>query len=309
MRPRRTTRYIRCAHCALTDATSQITKRAKARGHEPCAARRRIGALPVARLRLCLGVIAVLGAVPTQSSSRTTNQAIHWRLPWAHDICTASRQAASLHRILVLDETPTPTPPRQSASGLEPDCLVQVREHCAVLSGKSAPYNTLGLAEMPFFLLRLTDSELQELAASQRPPHFNERAEVDALPPAFVAARSLRLRAEGHPLPWSASFLIVSDVDQRIVGACGFKSAPTDGRVEVGYGVAAAARGQGAATKALNLLVIKAFEAGAKTVLAEVAPDNHASTKVVQKSGFVQTGARHDTSGEYVIQWLRSREA
>ena len=162
---------------------------------------------------------------------------------------------------------------------------------------------------MPFSLFQLTDSELQELAASKNPPHLNERAERDALPPAFVAARSLRLRAEGHPLPWSTSFLIVSDVDQRIVGACGFKTAPKDGRVEVGYGVAAAARSQGAATEALNLLVTKAFEAGAKTVLAEVAPDNHASTKVVEKSGFVQIGAQHDTSGEYIIQWLRSREA
>ena len=110
-------------------------------------------------------------------------------------------------------------------------------------------------------------------------------------------------------MPWSTSFLIVSDIDQRIVGACGFKTAPRNGRVEVGYGVAAASRGQGAATKALILLVTKAFEAGAKTVLAEVAPDNHASTKVMQKSGFVQTDAQHDTSGEYVIQWLRSREA
>lgn len=172
-----------------------------------------------------------------------------------------------------------------------------------------AAYITLGLTEMPFLLLQLTDSELQELAASQTPPHFNERAEVDALPPAFVAARSLRLRAEGHPMPWSTSFLIVSEVDQRIVGACGFKTAPKEGRVEVGYGVAAAARGQGAATKALNLLVTKAFDAGAKTVLAEVAPDNLASIKVVQKSGFVQTDAQHDTSGEYVMQWLRSREA
>src|SRR5207344_859315 len=39
---RRETRFVRCAHSARTIATSQSTKRADARGHEPCAARRRI---------------------------------------------------------------------------------------------------------------------------------------------------------------------------------------------------------------------------------------------------------------------------
>ena len=38
------TRYVRCAHCARTDATSQFTKRAVARGLKTCAPRRLTGA-------------------------------------------------------------------------------------------------------------------------------------------------------------------------------------------------------------------------------------------------------------------------
>lgn len=162
---------------------------------------------------------------------------------------------------------------------------------------------------MPYSLRQLSRAELEELAASRVPAHLIEQLEPGALPPAFVAARSLDLAAKGHGEPWATSYLIVRDHDQRIVGACGFKTAPTSGRVELGYGVAAAARGQGAATQALKLLLAMAFEAGATSVLAEVVPENEASAKVVQKCGFIRTGARHDKDGEYVVQWVRSSAA
>ena len=129
------------------------------------------------------------------------------------------------------------------------------------------------------------------------------------MPPAFVASRSLELAAAGHPPPWSTTFLIVNDQDSRIVGGCGFKTVPKNGRVEVGYGVAPAVQGRGAATEALQLLVHSAFEAGATEVLAEVAPTNHASTRVVQKAGFEKIGARVNNENEYVVQWAKRSEA
>ena len=82
-----------------------------------------------------------------------------------------------------------------------------------------------------------------------------------------------------------------------------------NGRVEVGYGVSPVGQGRGAATAALKLLLHKAFEAGATEVLAEINPTNHASTRVVQKSGFVQVGERADNENEHVIQWVKRREA
>ncbi len=160
-------------------------------------------------------------------------------------------------------------------------------------------------SRMPFTLLQLSKSALEALAASRIPEGLEGRFEHDAMPPAFVAIRSLELAAAGHALPWSTTFLIVNDASARIVGGCGFKTVPKAGRVEVGYGVAPAARGQGAATAALHALSRKALDAGATELLAEVVPANGASTRVVQKAGFERAGDRVDADGEYVVQWVR----
>ena len=162
---------------------------------------------------------------------------------------------------------------------------------------------------MTFSLLQLSKTALEALAASRVPEGLETRIQQDSLPPAFVAARSLELAAAGHPAPWSTTFLIVNNEDTRIIGGCGFKTAPLNGRVEVGYGVAPAAQGQGAATAALHLLLQRAFEAGAIEVLAEVEPINHASIRVVQKAGFKNVGSRINNENEYVVQWAKRSEA
>lgn len=151
----------------------------------------------------------------------------------------------------------------------------------------------------------LSKTDLEALAASRVPEALQGRIEDGALPPAFVASRVLQLGAAGHGPPWSTLYLIVGTASARCIGACGFKNAPQDGRVEVGYNVAPAERGQGTATLALLRLVSEAFSAGATEVLAEVAPANIASTRVVQKAGFSNVGARVDEQGEFVVQWIR----
>jgi RimJ/RimL family protein N-acetyltransferase len=124
------------------------------------------------------------------------------------------------------------------------------------------------------------------------------------LPPSFVAARALKLIAEGKAEFWCSTFLIVRNRDQRIIGGCGFKDAPKDGRVEIGYGVSPGSRGQGAATAAVGLLLQRAFGSGAREVVAEVTPDNLASARVVRKLGFVSTGTRVDKEDGMVVQWV-----
>lgn len=188
---------------------------------------------------------------------------------------------------------------RQRSSALPQDCSI-------VLIYDSSPRRLP--SRMPFTLLQLSKSALEALAASRIPEGLEGRFEQDAMPPAFVAVRSLELAAAGHALPWSTTFLIVNDANGRIVGGCGFKTVPKEGRVEVGYGVAPAARGQGAATAALHVLLHKAFEAGATELLAEVAPANGASTRVVQKAGFERAGDRVDGDGEFLVQWVRRIE-
>ena len=156
---------------------------------------------------------------------------------------------------------------------------------------------------MPFTLLRLSVKQLQQLAILRVPAELAPRLVANALPPSFVAARALALLAKGVPERWSTPFLIVRRSDERIVGSCGFKNAPHDGRIEIGYGVAETCTGQGAATAAVKQLVALAIGAGLKA-LAEVNPENLASTRVVQKAAFRQIGSRIDVDGEHLVQWL-----
>jgi len=156
-----------------------------------------------------------------------------------------------------------------------------------------------------FSLLQLSRTELETLAASLVPAALEARVEPDSMPPSFVASRALELAAAGYSPPWATTFLIVNDEDGRIVGGCGFKTAPAHGRVEVGYGVAPIAQRKGAASEALHLLVQVAFEAGATEVLAEVSPTNQPSTRVVQKAGFEKIGSRLDNDNEDVVQWVK----
>jgi [ribosomal protein S5]-alanine N-acetyltransferase len=158
---------------------------------------------------------------------------------------------------------------------------------------------------MLFALRSVPDDDLRTIAAGQLPHAYAACVEVDALPPPFVAARALRWSAEGLVGPWCTSFLIVRQADGRVVGGCGFKAPPRQGRAEIGYGVAPAAQKQGAATAAVLLLVPVALGAGVSELLAEVAPTNVASTKVVKRTGFRQIGQRVDEDGERVVQWLR----
>ena len=160
---------------------------------------------------------------------------------------------------------------------------------------------------MAFSLIQLNEAELAEVAASRIPVVFAERLEDGALPPAFVAVRALSLLSAGVAEVWSCTFLIVAGDGGRIVGSCGFKSAPKAGRVEIGYGVAPGSQGRGAATAAVKLLVTAALSGGADEVLAEVSPTNHASLRVVQKAGFRHVGSRVDEGNEQVLQWLASR--
>lgn len=161
----------------------------------------------------------------------------------------------------------------------------------------------MDITGVAFSLLRLNEPQLRHIAASEIPPEFATRLEPGALPPGFVADRALRLLGQAVAEVWSCSYLIVRQIDGRIVGGCGFKVAPSCGRVEIGYGVATVAQGQGAATEAVKQLVSIAFASGASEVVAEVSPENHASRRVVEKAGFTVIGSRIDQEGEYVDQW------
>lgn len=85
------------------------------------------------------------------------------------------------------------------------------------------------------------------------------------------------------------TFLIVRD--GVVVGDCGWFGSPgQDGEVEIGYGLAPSARGQGVGTEAVRLLLAWVDARGARRVRAEVLPGNEASLRLLARLGFVTTG-------------------
>ena len=160
-------------------------------------------------------------------------------------------------------------------------------------------------------------ADLQSLARNAVPPHLGSPVIDGALPPAFVAARSLQQWQAGTPQRWCSSFYMRRRADLAIVGSCGFKHPPQAGRVEIGYGVATACRNQGVARQAVAALLLRAFEddegdgadegPAAHEVLAQVNPDNGPSTRVVRSLGFQHEGLATDADGELLAQWVFRR--
>jgi RimJ/RimL family protein N-acetyltransferase len=94
--------------------------------------------------------------------------------------------------------------------------------------------------------------------------------------------------------------------DGVVVGSCAVKDMPdAAGGVEIGYGVAPVARGQGVATGAVAAMLAVLAGHGVRLVRAETAVTNLPSGRVLQKSGFAQTGERDDAEDGPCIQWER----
>ncbi len=99
-------------------------------------------------------------------------------------------------------------------------------------------------------------------------------------------------------------WIIIDREENVVVGDTGFKGRPDrDGTVEIGYGIAPAYRGRGYATEAVHALVRWAYaQPEVKRVVAESAPDNAASIRVLGKAGFRPTGV-----SEGLLRWEHSR--
>jgi len=83
------------------------------------------------------------------------------------------------------------------------------------------------------------------------------------------------------------TWLILDDAD-RIAGECGIKAPPDgDGRVEIGYGLAAGSRGRGLGTLAVAALLDELAATGAvREVTACVHPGNVVSGRLLERLGF-----------------------
>jgi ribosomal-protein-alanine N-acetyltransferase len=104
--------------------------------------------------------------------------------------------------------------------------------------------------------------------------------------------------------PWLLRVMVTREEPRRAVGRIGFHEPPDEEcRVEIGYTVFPADRGQGFATEACRALFGWAHaEHGVARFRASVSPANAASLAVVRKLGFRQTGRQWDErDGEELV--------
>ena len=101
--------------------------------------------------------------------------------------------------------------------------------------------------------------------------------------------------------PWGSHLIFADGI---LVGLGGFKGAPVDGAVELGYAVAPSWQRRGVATAATIQMVAMAEAAGVRTVVAHTLAEPNASTTVLQRVGFVNVGTvvEHD-EGRDVTVW------
>ncbi|MFI6639566.1 GNAT family N-acetyltransferase [Streptomyces sp. NPDC050504] len=107
----------------------------------------------------------------------------------------------------------------------------------------------------------------------------------------FVAGRIAAAITEGRHTPGWAAYTIVRVEDGRAIGGIGFHGPPVEGRAEIGYDLAEAARGKGYATEAVRALCAWAFaQEGVRVVFATTDVPNTASQNVLKRAGFRQVG-------------------
>jgi len=122
-----------------------------------------------------------------------------------------------------------------------------------------------------------------------------------------LAQMALTLPADYEPSTW-CTYWFVHRADAALIGLGGYKGAPADGAVEIGYTLAPGYRGQGLATEAARVMVERAFsEPDVDRVLAHTLPDANASTAVLTRLGFVQTETVEDPEDGTIWRWVLAR--
>ncbi len=76
-----------------------------------------------------------------------------------------------------------------------------------------------------------------------------------SIPPIHVLVRAMDLRYNRVDIIWALPYFIQTNT--QIIGACGFKDAPKNSRIEIGYNVAPDAQGLGVTKKYLTAFTIR----------------------------------------------------
>jgi ribosomal-protein-alanine N-acetyltransferase len=151
---------------------------------------------------------------------------------------------------------------------------------------------------MPDTSIRLLEATAGTVAAALEKNHdalskITGARVPKSFPPELLDDDALRwtLRSVAQPdfnPRWGMYWILSQDTDgTTLVGTAGFKGAPSDDAVELGYGVVAEHQRRGYATAAVHALLRIAFaDPRVERVKAETLPDLVPSIGVLEKCGF-----------------------
>lgn len=113
------------------------------------------------------------------------------------------------------------------------------------------------------------------------------------------------LETASTPDPWRYGFAIFHTAHNLVIGLCGFAGPPDpSGSVEIGYSIVPTYQGKGYATEVANgLVAFAATNDAVRQVCAHTLPETNASTRVLEKCGFVKTGETTDPEDKRVWLW------
>jgi RimJ/RimL family protein N-acetyltransferase len=87
--------------------------------------------------------------------------------------------------------------------------------------------------------------------------------------------------------PWGPFQVCLADEVNTAIGGVGAIHPPdASGEVEIGYGIAESARGQGLALEAVQLFMRSVLAHGVRTFIAVISPENHDSQRLAERAGF-----------------------
>jgi [ribosomal protein S5]-alanine N-acetyltransferase len=126
---------------------------------------------------------------------------------------------------------------------------------------------------------------------------------LPAIASEVMSATSQLYASAGFESPW---ICYLAMTNERIVGTCGFKGPPGEGRAEIAYFTFPGYEGKGVATQMARQLLQMARNADPGVVIAaQTLPARNASHRILEKLGFTCVGPLEHPDDGTVLEWRR----
>jgi RimJ/RimL family protein N-acetyltransferase len=120
-----------------------------------------------------------------------------------------------------------------------------------------------------------------------------------------ITSITLHMIQEKNCGPEWGGYLAIDNDTRIIIGTCAFKGAPTtEGEVEIAFFTFPKFEGQGYGTAMVKKLIAVATQKeSVKLIVANSLPQQNASTRILEKCGWINKGEEHTEEDGLVWRW------